>query len=260
LSTLQGLPEQQRAALVLREMEGRSYEEISQELGVSQGAVGQLLARARQGLQSGASAVLPAGLLLRAPDASGGMTPERVAELVSAGGAAGVAKAVAVIAVAGGVGGAVLTPGGEVPSKARDRSGKELSPPIEPAAREEARFSSGTTLSDRGQTRVRRDGPERDRAGRDRTGDHAAETHGGTRDTGPSPAPEARSDEDEIVPAAPLGDDDGSEADDDNPDPAPPPPSEPEDDTQDLDSDNDVAPVPDVAPDTDVEPDHGPGD
>jgi DNA-directed RNA polymerase specialized sigma24 family protein len=54
---------------VLREMEGRSYEEISRELDVSESAVVQLLARARQGLQAGASAALPAGLLCgpRAP-------------------------------------------------------------------------------------------------------------------------------------------------------------------------------------------------
>ena len=42
-----GLPERQRDALILRELEGRSYEEIARELKVSGGAVRQLLSRAR---------------------------------------------------------------------------------------------------------------------------------------------------------------------------------------------------------------------
>jgi len=259
MSTLHGLPEQQRAALVLREMEGRSYEEIAEELGVSESAVAQLLARARHGLQAGASAVLPAPLLLRIPGASGGMTGERVTELVSAaGGAAGVAKAVTMIAVAGAVGGALLRPGGEEPLKARDRSGEELAPSTEPTSLDEARLRSGRKRSDGGHTRAGRDRSKQDRPGTGRTGDQPPRTQRVTRDTGPSPAPGPRSDEDETEPGAPLGDDNGTDADDGNPDPAPPPPSGPEDYAQDLDTDTDVEPVPDVESGPEIGPDLDP--
>src|SRR4051812_45466768 len=43
VSAVQDLPERQRDAIVLRELEGRSYDEIADELGVTGGAVRQLL-------------------------------------------------------------------------------------------------------------------------------------------------------------------------------------------------------------------------
>jgi RNA polymerase sigma factor (sigma-70 family) len=260
LSTLQGLPEQQRAALVLREMEGRSYEEISEELGVSESAVGQLLARARHGLQNGASAVLPFPLLVRIPGgASGAITGERVTELVSAaGGAAGVAKAVTMLVVAGAAGGAILAPGGEEPSKARDRSGQELAPSTEPASLEEAPVRSGRERTDGDHARAGRDRAKQDRPGRGRTGDQPPGAQDVTRDSGPSPDPEPRSDEDEMERGEPLGDGDGADPDDGNPDPAPPSRSPPENHAQDLDTDTDVEPVPDVESGAEIGPDLDP--
>jgi RNA polymerase sigma-70 factor (ECF subfamily) len=47
---LQGLPERQRAALVMHELEGRSHEEMAAGLGVSVGASKALVSRARSGL------------------------------------------------------------------------------------------------------------------------------------------------------------------------------------------------------------------
>lgn len=47
VGSLQALPGRQRDAILLREFEGRSYDEIARELGVSGGAVRQLLSRAR---------------------------------------------------------------------------------------------------------------------------------------------------------------------------------------------------------------------
>jgi RNA polymerase sigma-70 factor, ECF subfamily len=47
---LGGIPERQRRALLLREFQGMSYEEIAEELGVSVGAVETLLFRARRSL------------------------------------------------------------------------------------------------------------------------------------------------------------------------------------------------------------------
>jgi RNA polymerase sigma factor (sigma-70 family) len=47
---LGGIPDRQRRALLLREFQGFSYEEIADELGISVGAVETLLFRARRGL------------------------------------------------------------------------------------------------------------------------------------------------------------------------------------------------------------------
>jgi RNA polymerase sigma-70 factor, ECF subfamily len=105
LRALGRLPFNQRAALTLRELEGRSYPEIAETLGVSVPAVESLIARARKTLRLQAAALrgltvfqLPRSLrrLLESGDASG-----------SAIGAGAVAKAAAFLvagAVAGGVG------------------------------------------------------------------------------------------------------------------------------------------------------------
>ncbi len=63
---VQALPERQRSAILLREMEGRSYEEIAVALGVSDGAVRQLLNRARNSLRAAAASVIPMPLVERA--------------------------------------------------------------------------------------------------------------------------------------------------------------------------------------------------
>jgi RNA polymerase sigma factor (sigma-70 family) len=63
---LGALPERQRRALVLRELEGRSYDEIAATLGVSGAGVRQLLNRARNAMRAGAAAVVPPALLAKA--------------------------------------------------------------------------------------------------------------------------------------------------------------------------------------------------
>jgi predicted RNA polymerase sigma factor len=65
LVAVQALPERQRDAILLRELEGRSYEEIALALGVAGGAVRQLLNRARNSLRSAAAAITPIPLLKR---------------------------------------------------------------------------------------------------------------------------------------------------------------------------------------------------
>src|SRR4051794_31556570 len=65
LSAVRALPERQRDAIVLRELEGRDYDDIARQLGVSYGAVRQLLNRARTSLRAGATAISPFGPLLR---------------------------------------------------------------------------------------------------------------------------------------------------------------------------------------------------
>jgi RNA polymerase sigma factor (sigma-70 family) len=106
------LPERQRDAIVLRELEGRSYEEIAVTLGVSGGAVRQLLNRARTTLRAAATAVTPPHLLERLAEraASDGPAATRVAELtMGAGGAATLAKVGTALVVAGAVAGGVVT-------------------------------------------------------------------------------------------------------------------------------------------------------
>ncbi|HWF26231.1 MAG TPA: sigma-70 family RNA polymerase sigma factor [Solirubrobacteraceae bacterium] len=51
LSVVRSLPERQREAIVMRELEGRSYDEIAARLGSSHGAVRALLHRARSSMR-----------------------------------------------------------------------------------------------------------------------------------------------------------------------------------------------------------------
>ena len=115
LVAVQALPERQRDAILLRELEGRSYEEIALALGVTDGAVRQLLHRARNSLRSAAAAVMPMPLLTRL--ASGGSAEPvgaRAAEMVgvgAAGSSALMAKLCATALVTGAVvGGVAVVP------------------------------------------------------------------------------------------------------------------------------------------------------
>src|SRR3954454_16835683 len=92
VASVKRLPERQRDAIVLRELEGRSYEEIAVALGVTDGAVRQLLNRARTTLRAGATALTPYGLAERLAEIAGG-----------AGGVASLAKVGAAVLVAGAV-------------------------------------------------------------------------------------------------------------------------------------------------------------
>jgi RNA polymerase sigma factor (sigma-70 family) len=60
---MKGLPHAQREALVKRELEGRSHEEIAAALGTSVGAVRQLIFRACTALRDAAGALVPAPVL-----------------------------------------------------------------------------------------------------------------------------------------------------------------------------------------------------
>ena len=109
---MQALPERQRSAILLRELEGRSYEEIATALGVSDGAVRQLLNRARNSLRAAAAAVTPMPLVTRlAAGESTEPVTARMAELVGVGGSALAMKVMATALVTGAVvGGAAVVP------------------------------------------------------------------------------------------------------------------------------------------------------
>jgi len=77
MTRLQALPEPQRAALVMRELEGLSHEEIAAALGVSGGAARQAIYRARAALREGLGLLLPLPALR--------MFAEHGAEMVKAG-------------------------------------------------------------------------------------------------------------------------------------------------------------------------------
>lgn len=79
MARLQALPEPQRAALVMRELEGLSHEEIAAALGVSGGAARQAIFRARAALREGLGLLLPLPALR--------MFAEHGAEMVKAGAA-----------------------------------------------------------------------------------------------------------------------------------------------------------------------------
>jgi RNA polymerase sigma factor (sigma-70 family) len=118
---LQSLPEPQRAAIVMREMEGLSHEEIAATLGVSGGAARQAIHRARQTLRNGAGMLIPLPLL-KALLAAGSMGTTEVA--VGAGGTvgAGVAlkAATATVLVVGAVGAGVAVQDGPHPGHSQE--------------------------------------------------------------------------------------------------------------------------------------------
>src|SRR6476469_2720483 len=59
LTGLAALPERQRAALLRIAIEGRTQEEVARELGVTEGAVRQLVHRARLTLRAAATSITP---------------------------------------------------------------------------------------------------------------------------------------------------------------------------------------------------------
>ncbi|HEV7483048.1 MAG TPA: RNA polymerase sigma factor [Solirubrobacterales bacterium] len=98
MERLRALPEPQRAAIVMRELEGLSHEEIAAALGVSGGAARQAIYRGRMALRDGFGLLIPLPLLRALFDHG--------AEAAGAG-AGGVAAA-GVASAAGGGSGAML--------------------------------------------------------------------------------------------------------------------------------------------------------
>ena len=119
---VQALPARQRDAILLRELEGRSYEEIAAALGVTNGAVRQLLNRARHSLRTAAAAVTPWPLLSRlAAGESAEPVAVRVGEAFGVSAAGAVAAKVCATALVTGavIGGAAVAPrGAEEPGTA----------------------------------------------------------------------------------------------------------------------------------------------
>jgi len=109
IQRLQALPEPQRAAIVMRELEGLSHEEIAAALGLSGGAARQAIYRARRALRDGFGVLLPVPLLKTLLGATSASAPIEIATGVAGAGGAGVAlkAATATVLIAGAVGAGV---------------------------------------------------------------------------------------------------------------------------------------------------------
>ncbi len=87
MKRLQALPEPQRAAIVMRELEGLSHEQIAAALGLSGGAARQAIYRARCALRDGLGMLVPLPLLKTALAAAAGVTGPAEAATGTAGAA-----------------------------------------------------------------------------------------------------------------------------------------------------------------------------
>jgi RNA polymerase sigma factor (sigma-70 family) len=113
LEAVAALPAQQRDAIILRELEGRSHDEIAVALGVSPGAARQQIFRARAALRAAATAFTPTPLLIRLMEMAGsqGSGAGDVATAAGGGMAALLAKAGAGVLVTGAVAGGAVGSG-----------------------------------------------------------------------------------------------------------------------------------------------------
>jgi RNA polymerase sigma factor (sigma-70 family) len=89
---LRALPDAQRAAIVMRELEGLGHDEIAAALGLSGGAARQAIFRARRALRDGAGMLLPLPLL-KGLLSGGAATPMEAAAGAGGVGAAGIGGA-----------------------------------------------------------------------------------------------------------------------------------------------------------------------
>jgi RNA polymerase sigma factor (sigma-70 family) len=188
--SVQALPERQRSAILLRELEGRSYEEIAVALGVSDGAVRQLLNRARNTLRAAAASVIPMPLVERvATYASTDPISSRVAELVGVGTGAVAIKLCATALVTGAVvGGAAIVPdiGREQASRAAGADTARAAEPSDGESQdpsEDTGDAGGEGAGERGDHSGRREGRSGRRAVEDGN-DGRRDDRGGERGTG----------------------------------------------------------------------------
>jgi RNA polymerase sigma factor (sigma-70 family) len=198
LASVQDLPPRQRDALVLRELEGRSYEEIAAALGVGGGAVRQLLNRARTTLRTAATAITPVGVLLRLPTAGSGAgesVAARVAEMTGAAGAGAVVSKVAATALVTGAvaGGAAVAPLGEsdgTPQRGRAAEARDERGGGAPAPGASAVESASSEVPAREVSGGRGHSSDRGRSGDGTSGSNSGPGSGGPgRDSsGPGPS------------------------------------------------------------------------
>ena len=143
------LPARQRRALVMRELEGKSHAEIAAALGLSRGAIRQLIHRARDGVRSVATALTPLFLVRGGGGASGPATE------IAAGGVLGLGgKAAVTLVVTGGIAGTVALAPPDLPTLGQDsksrKAGSAMVDSAEAADGDEASGSRGSGSGERG--------------------------------------------------------------------------------------------------------------
>lgn len=131
---LKALPDEQREALVKRELEGRSHREIAASMGVTTGAIRGLIYRARTALRDGGGMLIPMPVLRTllsegsaAPEAAGAAGATAAAGLAAGGGGgiavkAGATLGVAVLAVGSGL---AIQKRGATPDQRAEASARE---------------------------------------------------------------------------------------------------------------------------------------
>ena len=173
---LQGLPRQQREALVKRELEGRSHAEIGAELGVSSGAARQLIFRARESLRVGFGSLLPMPLLRWLAEGGG---DGAVGVAAGAGGSALAAKAaVAVFAASAAVTAGVAIDHGAKQRSAGPSAAEAAVRPAVPVPTAGAAVDAGPRLEPVAAEPT---------SGQDQTPQDASSGRGGGRSSGPGP-------------------------------------------------------------------------
>jgi RNA polymerase sigma factor (sigma-70 family) len=142
LAGLAALPERQREALLRTAVEGHTQKQVARDLGLSSGAVRQLVHRARVRLRAAATAVtpLPVAAWLASAGSAGAPMAERIGELGAVGAGAGAAATVAKAGAA-----AVLAGGVMAGQAAREDDGRRAAEPQRADRRPESRPSAHAT-------------------------------------------------------------------------------------------------------------------
>jgi RNA polymerase sigma factor (sigma-70 family) len=225
---LRALPENQRAALLMRELDGMGHDEIGAALGISKGAARQAIARGRAAVRSGFGALLPLPLLRSLLDGGasveagvgGGALAGAGASAIGAGGAGALKIGLATVVVAGSLGAGVAIDHGGSSHHASQRPHPVAVDPARAAAPQSA-FAVGR--NHHGELRTRDGGAARDvaddsggddrprgrgsggddrRGGEDRRRDHGGDEddrHGSTVASDESHSGEDRGRDDEDV-------------------------------------------------------------
>jgi RNA polymerase sigma factor (sigma-70 family) len=193
MEQLRALPEAQRAAIVMRELEGLSHEEIAAALGMSGGGARQAIYRARRTLRDAAGMLVPLPLL-RALLADGPAAAEAAGSAAGLAGAGIAVKATAAtVLVAGTVGAGVALQeerGGKEP-KAKDAAVARKSAPNTDAGPVSPPVAvgddSGGPGPDRGPSGSSGRGPGKGVSGDDRSGPGPDSSGPGRRGSGDDP-------------------------------------------------------------------------
>jgi RNA polymerase sigma factor (sigma-70 family) len=154
MERLRALPEPQRAALVMRELEGLSHEEIAAALGVSGGAARQAIYRARASLRNGLGLLVPLPLLRALAEGGGEAAAAGGTAAAGAGGgaifgglgggtAAKVGVATVLVAGAAGAGVAVEQRGGNEDRGPEAAQAAPVTPGAQPSTISRGSGSSG---------------------------------------------------------------------------------------------------------------------